>query len=65
MSGHMGKSHFLERRGEGVGIILRASAALSGTEPVYVVRDEELCLTVFNTPVCRKFPSSIGMAGVA
>lgn len=40
-------SHFLERRGEGVGIILDESTALSGKEPVYEHIDETLHLTIF------------------
>jgi len=43
----VGRGRFLERRGEGVEIILRESSALSGKEPVYALRDEELCLTMF------------------
>ncbi|MGR3914339.1 MAG: putative DNA binding domain-containing protein [Gammaproteobacteria bacterium] len=43
----VGKGRFLERRGEGIEIILRESSALSGKEPVYTLRDEELCLTIF------------------
>ena len=39
--------HFLERRGEGVGIILNESEALSGRIPVYELFDEELRLTIF------------------
>ena len=41
------RRHFLERRGEGVGIILSESEALSGKIPVYEVFDEELRLTIF------------------
>ena len=41
------RRHFLERRGEGVGIILGESEALSGKIPVYEVFDEELRLTIF------------------
>ena len=41
------RKHFLERRGEGVGIILQQSEELSGRKPVYEVRDEELHLTIF------------------
>ena len=44
---HVGRGHFLERRGEGVGIILRESSELSGREPVYALHDEELCLTIY------------------
>jgi len=41
------RRHFLERRGEGVGIILDESAALSGKVPVYEQIDETLFLTIF------------------
>ena len=41
------RRHFLERRGEGVGIILNESEALSGKMPVYKLFDEELRLTIF------------------
>ncbi len=41
------RRHFLERRGEGVGIILNESEELSGKIPVYEVFDEELRLTIF------------------
>ena len=41
------RRHFLERRGEGVGIILNESEELSGKAPVYEVFDEELRLTIF------------------
>ncbi len=41
------RRHFLERRGEGVGIILNESEELSGKTPVYEVFDEELRLTIF------------------
>lgn len=46
------RRHFLERRGEGVGIILNESEALSGKMPVYKLFDEELRLTIF----AAKFP---------
>ena len=41
------RRHFLERRGEGVGIILNESETLSGKRPVYELFDEELRLTIF------------------
>ena len=41
------RRHFLERRGEGVGIILNESEVLSGKTPVYELFNEELCLTMF------------------
>ena len=41
------RRHFLERRGEGVGIILNESERLSGKTPVYEVFGEELRLTIF------------------
>ena len=46
------RQHFLERRGEGVGIILNESEVLSGKPPVYELFDEELRLTIF----AAKFP---------
>ena len=47
MSRQVVRRHFLERRGEGVGIILNESETLSGKIPVYEVFDEELRLTIF------------------
>ena len=41
------RQHFLERRGEGVGIILSESEKLSGKTPVYELFGEELRLTIF------------------
>ena len=41
------RRYFLERRGEGVGIILDESATLSGRVPVYQLFDETLHLTIF------------------
>ena len=41
------RRHFLERRGEGVGIILNESDQLSGKPPVCELFDEELRLTIF------------------
>ncbi len=41
------RRHFLERRGEGIGIILNESEQLSGKTPVYELFNEELCLTIF------------------
>ena len=41
------RQHFLERRGEGVGIILNESEKLSGKTPVYELFGEELRLTIF------------------
>ena len=41
------RRYFLERRGEGVGIILDESAALSGKVPVYEQIDEALHLTIY------------------
>lgn len=47
MAGRAGRGYFLERRGEGVGIILRESEKLSGKLPVYELKGEELRLTIF------------------
>lgn len=48
------RAHFLERRGEGVGIILNESEQLSGEKPVYEVFDEELRLTIFAAKSLQK-----------
>jgi ATP-dependent DNA helicase RecG len=47
MRRQVARRHFLERRGEGVGIILNESETLSGKTPVYELFDEELRLTIF------------------
>ncbi len=41
------RRYFLERRGEGVGIIFRESENLSGRKPVYDMIDGELKLTIY------------------
>ena len=48
------RRHFLERRGEGVGIILNESEQLSGRTPVYELFNEELCLTIFAAKSLQK-----------
>ena len=47
MGVQVARRHFLERRGEGVGIILNESEQLSGKTPVYELFGEELRLTIF------------------
>ena len=47
MDRQVARRHFLERRGEGVGIILNESKALSGKTPLYELFGEELRLTIF------------------
>ena len=47
VGGQVKRRHFLERRGEGVGIILNESEHLSGKIPIYELINEELCLTMF------------------
>ena len=47
MSRQVIRRHFLERRGEGVGIILNESETLSGQTPIYELFGEELRLTIF------------------
>ena len=47
MSKQVVRRHFLERRGEGVRIILDESETLSGKVPVYELFGEELRLTIF------------------
>jgi ATP-dependent DNA helicase RecG len=53
-SGQIQRKHFLERRGEGVGIILDESERLSGKKPLYEVLGEELRLTVFTAESLQK-----------
>lgn len=43
----VGRKYFLERRGEGVGIIMKESEQLSGKQPIYQMNGEELQLTIF------------------
>ena len=47
MQRQVARRHFLERRGEGAGVILNESETLSGKTPVYEVFGEELRLTIF------------------
>ena len=47
VSRQVARRYFLERRGEGVGIILDESTTLSGKVPVYEQIDETLHLTIF------------------
>ena len=47
MGAQVVRRHFLERRGEGVGIILNESEMLSDKTPVYELFGEELRLTIF------------------
>ena len=48
------RRHFLERRGEGVGIILNESEKLSGKTPLYELFGEELRLTIFAAESLQK-----------
>lgn len=54
ISGQIQRGHFLERRGEGVGIILNESERLSGRKPVYEVLGEELRLIIFAAKSLQK-----------
>lgn len=47
LGGAVGRKHFLERIGEGVGIILHESEELSDKRPIYKMHGDELCLTIF------------------
>ena len=53
-SKEVGRRYFLERRGEGVGIILRESKRFSGKTPSYVMHNEELCLTIYAADSLQK-----------
>ncbi|MEI8189832.1 MAG: ATP-binding protein, partial [candidate division NC10 bacterium] len=46
--GNVGRGFYMEKRGDGVPIILRESKKLSGKEPVYrLIDDSELLLTIY------------------
>ncbi len=46
--GEVGRSFYMEKRGNGVPIILRESERLSGKKPVYrLIDDSELLLTIY------------------
>ena len=47
MNDSVNRKYFLERRGEGVGIIFNDSEQLSGKRPVYKLIGEELKLTIY------------------
>ncbi len=52
------RSTLMDRRGEGVGILLDRSAALSGRQPEYrVIDDAELMLTIYAATPGRREPS--------
>lgn len=51
-TGIFGRQRLMERRGDGVNIILRESEALSGKRPEYkVIDDAELMLTLYSNPI--------------
>jgi predicted HTH transcriptional regulator len=53
----LGRQHLMERRGDGVNIILRESEALSGRRPEYRLIDEaELMLTIFAADLPNQDP---------
>ena len=46
--GDVGRGYYMEKRGDGVPIILRESSELSGRTPVYkLIDDSELLLTIY------------------
>ncbi len=50
----IGRGYFMEKRGDGVPIILTESETLSGRKPVYrLIDDSELLLTVFSDAAAR------------
>ncbi|MDE2889510.1 MAG: putative DNA binding domain-containing protein [Gemmatimonadota bacterium] len=52
--GDVGRSFYMEKRGEGVPIIFDESERLSGQKPVYrLIDDSELLLTIFSRPKDR------------
>ena len=52
--GDVGRSFYMEKRGEGVPIIFDESERISGQKPVYrLIDDSELLLTIFSRPKDR------------
>ena len=50
-TGAIGRQYYMEKRGEGVPIILEESRRLSGRDPVYVLIDDaELLLKIYAAP---------------
>ena len=55
MSGDIGRGFFMEKRGDGVPIILNESERHSGKKPIYrLIDDSELLLTVFSSETERQ-----------
>lgn len=54
IGGPANRKYFLERRGEGVSIIINESESLSGKVPVYEMIGEELRLTIFPAESLQK-----------
>jgi ATP-dependent DNA helicase RecG len=52
--GDVGRGYYMEKRGDGVPIILNESEKLSGSKPVYrLIDDSELLLTIFSASMGR------------
>ena len=50
-AGPVGRGYYMEKRGDGVPIILRESESISGRRPEYrLLDDSELLLTIFTAP---------------
>ncbi len=50
-AGQIGRGYYMEKRGDGVPIILRESESISGRRPEYrLIDDSELLLTIFTAP---------------
>ncbi len=48
ITGDVGRAYYMEKRGDGVPIILRESERLSGKKPIYrLIDDSELLLTIY------------------
>jgi len=59
-SGQLGRRFLIEKRGDGVPIILEESRRLSGREPIYrLIDDAELLLTIYSAPLLRKDEDAI------
>ncbi|HUT04661.1 MAG TPA: ATP-binding protein [bacterium] len=59
-SGQLKRRFLMEKRGDGVPIILEESRRLSGREPIYcLIDDAELLLTIYSAPMLRKEEDAI------
>ena len=55
INGNVGRVYFMEKRGDGVPIIMNESEKISGIKPVYkLIDDSELLLTIYSKSKKKK-----------